>query len=61
MYNHNKAQQSKNRVHISCDILYIREVQEQSHVPCVIEITLPDNWHNWLVPNLIKTQQSMYM
>ena len=22
MYNHNKAQQSKNRVHISCDILY---------------------------------------
>ena len=24
MYNHNKAQQSKNRVHISWDILYIR-------------------------------------
>ena len=24
MYNHNKAQQSKNRVHISCDILYGR-------------------------------------
>ena len=23
MYNHNKAQQSKNRVHISWDILYI--------------------------------------
>ena len=22
MYNHNKAQQSKNCVHISCDILY---------------------------------------
>ena len=22
MYKHNKAQQSKNRVHISCDILY---------------------------------------
>ena len=22
MYNHNKAQQSKNSVHISCDILY---------------------------------------
>ena len=22
MYNHNKAQQSKNRVHISCDMLY---------------------------------------
>ena len=25
MYNHNKAQQSKNRVHISRDILYFRE------------------------------------
>ena len=25
MYNHNKAQQSKNRVHISWDILYMRE------------------------------------
>ena len=24
MYNHNKAQQSKNRVHISWDILYMR-------------------------------------
>ena len=23
MYNHNKAQQSKNRVHISFDILYV--------------------------------------
>ena len=23
MYNHNKAQQSKNRVHISWDILYV--------------------------------------
>ena len=23
MYNHNKAQQSKNRVHISLDILYV--------------------------------------
>ena len=23
MYNHNKAQQSKNRVHISWDILYL--------------------------------------
>ena len=26
MYNHNKAQQSKNRVHISWDILYNGEV-----------------------------------
>ena len=26
MYNHNKAQQSKNRVHISWDILYITQV-----------------------------------
>ena len=26
MYNHNKAQQSKNRVHISWDILYVEEL-----------------------------------
>ena len=25
MYNHNKAQQSKNRVHISWDILYVKQ------------------------------------
>ena len=25
MYNHNKAQQSKNRVHISWDILYVSQ------------------------------------
>ena len=29
MYNHNKAQQSKNRVHISWDILYILEYELQ--------------------------------
>ena len=27
MYNHNKAQQSKNRVHISWDILYSRHMR----------------------------------
>ena len=27
MYNHNKAQQSKNRVHISWDILYFDDLQ----------------------------------
>ena len=27
MYNHNKAQQSKNRVHISWDILYVSTVR----------------------------------
>ena len=27
MYNHNKAQQSKNREHISWDILYIQSVE----------------------------------
>ena len=26
MYNHNKAQQSKNRVHISWDILYVSKI-----------------------------------
>ena len=34
MYNHNKAQQSKNRVHISLDILYI-------HYKVWDEITYP--------------------
>ena len=28
MYNHNKAQQSKNRVHISWDILYLDKWQQ---------------------------------
>ena len=28
MYNHNKAQQSKNRVHISWDILYYDDFEE---------------------------------
>ena len=28
MYNHNKAQQSKNRVHISWDILYVDYLQD---------------------------------
>ena len=32
MYNHNKAQQSKNRVHISWDILYGYRMKEQSFV-----------------------------
>ena len=32
MYNHNKAQQSKNRVHISWDILYVTYVSVQ--MPC---------------------------
>ena len=30
MYNHNKAQQIKNRVHISWDILYIRHPQRKN-------------------------------
>ena len=32
MYNHNKAQQSKNRVHISWDILYMALIVSQLHV-----------------------------
>ena len=35
MYNHNKAQQSKNRVHISWDILY--EPSKDSPYPGVTE------------------------
>ena len=33
MYDHNKAQQSKNRVHISWDILYIRYNLDLSDPP----------------------------
>ena len=39
MYNHNKAQQSKNRVHISWDILYAQEytakLQASGKVICI--------------------------
>ena len=38
MYNHNKAQQSKNRVHISWDILYYGEVHTYNCSTCVFEI-----------------------
>ena len=31
MYNHNKAQQSSNRVHISWDILYIDSLAQDSN------------------------------
>ena len=36
MYNHNKAQQSKNRVHISWDILYL---SKSCIPPCCTEVT----------------------
>ena len=32
MYNHNKAQQSKNRVHISWDILYGSAMKQNSDI-----------------------------
>ena len=32
MYNHNKAQQSKNRVHISWGILYVYVIQNKCKV-----------------------------
>ena len=35
MYNHNKAQQSKNRVHISWDILYNFSCNHDVHRPVV--------------------------
>ena len=45
MYNHNKAQQSKNRVHISWDILYISHHNERDepfyitvHVVCTFDV-----------------------
>ena len=38
MYNHNKAQQSKNRVHISWDILYVVVLMNRSSIECVRKI-----------------------
>ena len=32
MYNHNKAQQSKNRVHISWDILYLQHTHTADYI-----------------------------
>ena len=53
MYNHNKAQQSKNRVHISWDILYDNGAVDVNHlyiqdrfvykIMTNGEITNPDN------------------
>ena len=37
MYNHNKAQQSKNRVHISWDILYTKRYHTNA---CYINISI---------------------
>ena len=37
MYNHNKAQQSKNRVHISWDILYRGVINSQNTAAPVLE------------------------
>ena len=34
MYNHNKAQQSKNRVHISLDILYACRLETSGNYFC---------------------------
>ena len=41
MYNHNKAQQSKNRVHISWDILYMASLLEEiAQGDCSLPLTL---------------------
>ena len=37
MYNHNKAQQSKNRVHISWDILYSRAFSMIHSIPIQVK------------------------
>ena len=41
MYNHNKAQQSKNRVHISWDILYVWSIISHFYM-AVITCPYPD-------------------
>ena len=40
MYNHNKAQQSKNRVHISWDILYLTKIECDQNVSYSISVQL---------------------
>ena len=40
MYNHNKAQQSKNRVHISWDILYVQAQMAEQFLLYAYEKTL---------------------
>ena len=47
MYNHNKAQQSKNHVHISWDILYDYPNESQIILKDV------DKFITWLCKNLI--------
>ena len=45
MYNHNKAQQSKNRVHISWDILYAStkfDLNKVFFVECIEKSTVMD-------------------
>ena len=41
MYNHNKAQQSKNRVYISWDILYVSRGMtfQQNIIKCIVTVT----------------------
>ena len=56
MYNHNKAQLSKNRVHISWDILYVKWANK-IHVK---RLSLPAHWNPYIrfyiwhcVPNIL--------
>ena len=48
MYNHNKAQQSKNCVHISWDILYTEDA---------IHFLMPN--HNSMIPATVRTLQNI--
>ena len=45
MYNHNKAQQSKNRVHISWDILYTLHWGNTGDIKHAMKLVLIYNWH----------------
>ena len=58
MYNHNKAQQSKNRVHISWDILYVIEDIELACHPQLSNINgyaeMQSQVHQYLFRNYSK-------
>ena len=59
MYNHNKAQQSKNRVHISWDILYLRVTDYKNPLQLdEVDRYIPDSSDGW--PNVGPTSGRQY-
>ena len=51
MYNHNKAQQSKNRVHISWDILYLRIKYDK--IDAVLQVNTQKNISEYRLTQIV--------